>query len=229
MKNSKLFLRAWEWFLQDLLRVTTALENGNLTNGWGVPLKFLSSLPGGSWNIKCSLIITIGCYIISVSSVQFSRSVMSDSLWPHVSQHARPPCPSPTPGVHSNSRPSSRWSHPAISSSVIPFSSCPQSFPATGPFPMSQLFPSGSQSIGAWASASVLPMSIQGWFPLRLIGLISLLSKGLSRVFSSITVRKHRFFGTQPTLWSNYLYITTGKNHSFDYTDLCQQDNVSAF
>ena len=97
MKNSKLFLRAWEWFLQDLLRVTTALENGNLTNGWGVPLKFLSSLPGGSWNIKCSLIITIGCYIISVSSVQFSRSVMSDSLWPHVSQHARPPCPSPAP------------------------------------------------------------------------------------------------------------------------------------
>ena len=128
MKNSKLFLRAWEWFLQDLLRVTTALENGNLTNGWGVPLKFLSSLPGGSWNIKCSLIITIGCYIISVSSVQFSRSVMSDSLWPHVSQHARPPCPSPTPRVHPDPRPSSQCCHPATSS--LSSSSPPASNPS---------------------------------------------------------------------------------------------------
>ena len=118
-------------------------------------------------------------------------------------QHSRTPCLSPTPGVYPNSSPLSWWCHPTISSSVAPFSSCPQSFPATGSFPMTQLFASGSQSIGAWASASVLPMSIQGWFPLRLIGLISLLSKGLSRVFSSTTVWKHQFFGGQLSLWSN--------------------------
>ena len=128
---------------------------------------------------------------------------MSDSLRPHKSQHARPPCPSPTPGVHSNSCASSRWCHPAISSSVTPFSSCPQSFLASGYFPMSQLFALNGQSIGASASASVLPMTIQGWFPLGLTGLISLQSKGLSRVFSNTTVWKHQFFGTQPSLWSN--------------------------
>ena len=139
-----------------------------------------------------------GCF----SSVQFSRSVVSDSLRPHELQHARPPCPSPTPRVHSNSRPSSRWCHPAISSSVIPFS-CPQSFPASGSFPMSQFFTSGGQNIGALASASVLPISIQIWFPLGLTGLISLLSKGLSSVFSSTTLQKHQFFGTQPSLWSS--------------------------
>ena len=111
---------------------------------------------------------------------------MSDSLWRHESQHARPPCPSPTPGVHANSCPSSQWCHPTISSSIIPFSSCLQSFPASGSFPMIQFFASGGQSIGA--SASVLPMNIQCWFPLGLTGLISLQSKGLSRVFSSTTV-----------------------------------------
>ena len=113
----------------------------------------------------------------SFSSVQFSCSVVSDSLWPHESQHARPPCPSPTPGVHSNSCPSSRWCHPSILSSVVPFSSCPQSFPASGSFQMSQLFTSGGQSIGVSASASVLPMNIQDWFPLGWTGWISLLSK----------------------------------------------------
>ena len=113
------------------------------------------------------------------SSVQFSHSVMSDSLRPHESQHARPPCPSPTPGVHSHSPPLSQWCHPTISSSVIPFASCPLSFPASGSFQMSQLFASGGQSIGVSASTSVLPMNIQGWFPLGLNGLISLLSKGL--------------------------------------------------
>ena len=136
-------------------------------------------------------------------SVQFSRSVMSNSLQPHESQHSRPPCPSPTPGVHSNSCPSSRWCHPAISSSVVPFSSCIQSFPASGSFQMSQLFASGGKSIGASALASVLPMNIQDWFPLGLTGLISLQSKGLSRVFSSTTVQKHQFFSTQFSLWSN--------------------------
>ena len=129
----------------------------------------------------------------------FSRSVMSDSLWPHGLQHARPPCPSPTPRVYSNSCPSNLWCHPTISSSVIPFS-CPQSFPASGSFPESRLFTVGGQSIGA--SASVLPMNIQSWFPLRLTGWISLLSKGLSKVFSS-TIQRHQFFGAQPSLWSN--------------------------
>ena len=150
-------------------------------------------------------------------SVQFSHSVVSDSLWPRELQHARPPCLSPTPGVHPNPCPLSRWCHPTISSSVIPFSSCLQSFPASGSFPMSQLFTSGGQSIGVSALASVLPMSIQGWLPLGLAGLISLLSKGLSRIFSNTTVQKHQFFGAQllysSTLTSIHDYW---KNHSFD-------------
>ena len=136
-------------------------------------------------------------------SVQFSRSVVSDSLWPHESQHARPPCPSPTPGVHSDSRPSSQWCHPATSSSIIPFSSCPQSLPASGSFPMSQLFAWGGQSIGVSASASVLPTNTQDWSHLGCTGLITLLSKGLSRGFSNTTVQKHRFLGAQLSLWSN--------------------------
>ena len=138
------------------------------------------------------------------SSVQFSHSVVSDSLWPHESQHARPPCPSPTPGVHSNSRPSSQWCHPAISSSVIPFSSCPQSPPASGSFPMSQLFTWGGQSIGVSASASVLPMNTQDQSPLEWTGWISLQSKGLSRVFSNTTVQKHQFFGAQLSSQDNH-------------------------
>ena len=134
------------------------------------------------------------------SSVQFSRSVVSDYLRPHESQHARPPCPSPTPGVHSNSCPSSQWCPPAISSSVDPFSSCPQSLPESGSFPMSQLFAWGGQSIGISASASVLPMNTQDWSPLRWTGWISLQSKGLSRVFSNTTVQKHQFFGAPLSL-----------------------------
>ena len=129
-------------------------------------------------------------------SVQFNRSVVSDSLWPHELQHARPPCPSPTPGVRSDSRPSSRWCHPAISSSVIPFFSC-QSLPASKSFPMSQLFPSGGQSIGVSASTSVLSMNIQDWSPLGWTGWISLQSQGLSSIFSNTTVQKHQFFGAQ--------------------------------
>ena len=135
--------------------------------------------------------------------IQFSHSVMSDSLWPHESQHARPHSPSPTPGVHPNSCASSRWCHPAISSSVIPFSSCTQSLPASESFPMSQLFASGGQSIGASASTSVLPMNTQDWYPLGWTGWISLQSKELSRVFSITTVQKHQFFGTQPSSQSN--------------------------
>ena len=137
---------------------------------------------------------------VQFSSVQFSRSVMSDSLWPHESQHARPPCPSPTPGVHSNSCPSSLWCHPAISSSVVPFSSCPHSLPASGSFPMSQLFAWGGQSTGVSTSASVLPMNTQDWSPLGWTGWISLQSKGLSSIFSSTTVQKHQFFSAQLSL-----------------------------
>ena len=134
---------------------------------------------------------------------QFSQSVVSDSFRPHELQHARPPCPSPTPGVYSNPCPSSRWCHPTISSSVVPFSSCPQSLPASGSFPMTQLFTWGGQSIGVSASAPVLPMNIQDWSPLGWTGCISLQSKGLSRVFSSTTVQKHQFFGAQLSSQSN--------------------------
>ena len=133
-------------------------------------------------------------------SVQFSHSVTSDSLWPHGPQHARPPCPSPAPGAYSNSCPLSQWCHPTISSSVDPFSSHLQSFPASGSFQMSQFLASGGQSIGVSASASVLPINIQDWFPLGWTGWISLQSKELSRVFSNTTVQKHQFFGTQPSL-----------------------------
>ena len=152
------------------------------------------------------------------SSVQLSRSVVSDSLRPHEPQHARPPCPSPTPGVHPNPCPSSQWCHPAISSSVIPFSSCPQSFPASGSFPMSQFFTSGGQSIAVSASTSVLPMNTQDWSPLGWNSWISLQFKGLSRVSSNTTVQNHQFLGDQLSLWSNS-HIHTWSNshiHSFD-------------
>ena len=144
--------------------------------------------------------------------------------------NARLCCPSLSPRVCSNTHPLSWWCHRTISSSVIPFSSCFQSFLASGSFPMSQFFASGGQSIGVSASASVLLMNVQGWFPLGLTALISLQSKGLSRVFSSTTVRKHRLFGAQPSLWSSsHIWMWLWKNHSFDYTDLCQQKNVSTF
>ena len=142
----------------------------------------------GTWNVRS---MNQGKF----TSVQFSHSVMSDSLRPHGVKHARPPCLSPTPGAYSNSCPLSRWCHPTISSSVIPFSSHLQSFSASESFQMSQFFASGGQSIGISASASVLPMNIQDWFPLEWTGWISLQSKGLSRVFSNTTVQKHQFFG----------------------------------
>ena len=137
------------------------------------------------------------------SSAQFSHSVVSDSLRPHESQHARPPCPSPTPGVHSDSCPSSPWCHPAISSSVVPFSSCPQSPSASESFPMHQLFAWGGQSTGVLALASFLPKNTQDWSPLEWSGWISLKSKGLSRVFSNTTVQKHQFFSAQLSSQSN--------------------------
>ena len=155
---------------------------------------------------------------------------MSDSLWPHRLKHTRLPCPSPSPRACSNSCPFRWWCHPTISFSVIPFSSCLQSFPASGSFLKSQLFISGGQTIGALASASVLPMNIQSWFPLGLTGLISLKSKGLSIVFSSTTVTEginssalSLFYCPALTLVHDYW-----ENHSFDYMDLCRQSNVSA-
>ena len=159
-------------------------------------------------------------------SVQFSHSVISDSLWLHELQHARPPCPLPTPGVHPNPCPSSQWCHPAISSSVVLFSSCPQSFPASGSFQMSQLFASGGQSIGVSASTSVLPMNTQDWSPLGWTGWISL----ESRVYPTPQ------FKTINSLALSFLYSPTltsihdhWKNHSLDETDLCWQSNVFAF
>ena len=158
------------------------------------------SVPGYLPFVPVGLFLSNG-WFCSVSSVQFSRSVRL--LRPHESQHTRPPYPSQTPRVYPNSCPSSRWCHPAISSSVVPFSSCPQSPPASGSFPMSQLFSWGGQSIGVSASASVLPMNTQDWSPLGWTGWISLQSKGLSRVFSNTTAQKHQVFGAQLSSQSN--------------------------
>jgi len=160
--------------------------------------------------------ITKNHLTFSQSVSQFSYSVVSDSLRPHESQHARPPCPSPTPGVHSNSCASSQWCHPAISSSVVPFSSCPQSLQASESFPMSQLLTWGGQSIGASALASILPKNTQDWSPLEWTGWISLQSKWLSRVFSNTTVQKHQFFGAQLSSQSYFHIHNHRKNHSLD-------------
>ena len=159
-----------------------------------------------NYSDNCSRVLSI-CELLALSkspissgvfsSVQFSRSIVSDSLRPHEPQHARPPCPSPTPGVHPNPCPLNQWCHPTISSSVFPFTSFPLSLPASRSFPMSQFFPSGGQSIGISASTSVLPMNTQDWSPLGWTGWISLQSKGLSRVFSNTTVQKYQFFCPQ--------------------------------
>ena len=154
---------------------------------------------------------------LRISSVQFSCSIMSDSSWPHGMQHTRPPCPSPTPGVHSDSCPLSRWCHPTISSSVIPFSSHLQCFPESGSFQMSQFFASGGQYIGVSALASVLPKKSQGWSPLEWTGWISLQSKGLSRVFSNTTVQEHQFFSALPSSQSNsHIHTWPQEKHSLD-------------
>ena len=157
------------------------------------------SKSGCSWSLTSPEDPSLGLTSIVLL---FSHSVMSDSLWSHGLQQARPPCPSLSPRISSNSSSGSQWRYPTISSSVIPFSSCLQSFPASGSFPMSQFFTSGGQSIGASASASVLPMNAQGWFPLRLTSLISLW-KLLSKVLSSTTIWKLQFFSIQPSLWSS--------------------------
>ena len=162
--------------------------------------------------MKCWSLNT-GLLSVQFSSVQFSLWVVSDSLRPHESQHARPPSPSPSARVHSDSCPLSRWCHPAISSSVVHFSSCPQSLPATGSFQMSQFFAWGGQSIGVSALASVLPKNTQDWSPLGWTGWISLQFKGLSRVFSSTTVQKHQFFGTQLSSQSNSHQRRANQNH----------------
>ena len=178
--------------------------------------------------------VTIHCFLARIfcrsSSnllllLLFSGPVMSNLLWSHGLQHTRPPCPSPSPGVCPSSCPLPWWYHPAISSSDALYSFCLQSFPASGTFPMSWLFASGDQNTGASASASVIPMSIQGWFPLSETGLISLLSKGISGVFSSTAVQRNQFFGALPSLRSSSHW----EDHSLDYRDLCWQSDVSAF
>ena len=182
---------------------------------WRTLTSFYSTLSFDDWpeslvKVQGALLET---EIIDTQS-QFSCSVVSDSLQPHQLQHDRPPCPSPTPRVYQNSCPLSQWCHSTISSSVVPCSSCLQSFPAWGAFQMSQLFISSGPNTGASASTSVLPMNTQDWFPLVWTGWISLKFKGLSRVFSSTTVWKHQFFDAQLSLWSNshiYLYMTTRK------------------
>ena len=160
----------------------------------------------------------------------FSHSVVLNSWTPHELQHTRLPCPPPIPWVCSNSCPLSQWCHPTISSSVILFSSRLQSFPASGSFPLSWLFTSGGQSIGASASASVFPINIQSWYPLKLAGFISLLSQGLSRAFFRTTVWKHRYFSIQPSVESNsHIVLDYWKNHSFDWMNLFQVSVVPAF
>ena len=175
------FFTNWNNFFFNLYGNTKNLDSQN-------------SLEQNEWSWKNQSL-----WLQTFSSVQFSQSVVSKSLRPHGLQHARLPCPSPTPRAYSNSCPSIQWCHPTISSSVIPFS-CPQSFPASGSFQMSQLFTSGGQSIGVSASASVLSLNIQDWFPLGWTGLFSLQSKRFSRVFSNTTVQKHQFFSAQLSL-----------------------------
>ena len=166
------------------------------------PFNWSTFLASVCWFLEWKLFLLLYqiYQLFKLSSVQFSHSLMSDSLPPHEPQHARPSCPSPTHRVHPNPCPSSRWCHPTILSSVIPFSSCPQSFPASGSFPMTQLFAWGGQIIGVSASASVLPMNTQDWSPLGWTGWISLQSTGLSGVFSNTPVQKHQFYGAQLSL-----------------------------
>ena len=183
----------------------SCLENSMDSRAWWATVHGVAkSWTGLKWlSTAFSTLLIIHLYMYSVSSVQFSCSVMSDSLGPHELQHARPPYPSPTPRVYSNSCPLSWWCHPAISSSVISLSSCTQSLPASGSFPMKQLFAWGGQRSGVSASASVLPMNIQDWSLLGWTAWVSLQSKGLSRVLSNTTVQKHQFFGAHLSSQSN--------------------------
>ena len=202
-------MRVWSMGWEDPLEESMATHSSILA--WRIlwteepgGLQFMGSQRVGcnSSDLHTTGIVKDHIYVCGCS-VQFSCSVVSDSLRPHELQHARPPCLSPTPGVHWDSRPLSQWCHPAISSFVVPFSSCPQSLSSSESFPVSQLFAWGGQSIGVSASAWVLPKNTQDWSPLEWTGWISLQSKGLSRVFSNITVQKHQFFGTQLSSQSN--------------------------
>ena len=185
-------LHIWKWRISTIFIIKWMVPANNvisiLRKVGGLEVGGIKEIRYSKWNIL---------------SVHFSRSVMSNSMRPHESQHTRSPCPSPTPRVYSNSCPSSQWCHPAISSSGVPFSSCPQSLPESESFPMSQLFAWGGQSTGVSALASVLPMNIQDWSPLDWTGWISLQSKGLSRVFSNTTVQTRQFFSTQLSSQSN--------------------------
>jgi len=200
----QLFVTLWTVALQAPLSM--GFSRKEYWSGW--PCLSSGDLP--DTGIESTSLMSVSCIGRQVlkHSVQFSHSVVSDSLWAPGLQHTRPPCRSPTPGAYPNLCPLSQWCHPTISSSVIPFSSCPQSFPASGSFPMSQFFASSGQRIGVSASTSVLPMNTQDWSPLGWTHWISLQSKGLSRVSSNTTVQKHQFFGTQPSSQSNS-YIHT--------------------
>ena len=154
---------------------------------------------------------------------------MSDSIRPQELQHVRLPCPSLSPRICSNSCPLSQWCHPTISSSVVPFSSCPQSFPASGSSPRSHFFTSGGQNIGTFASASVLPGKVQGWYPLGQTALITLQSKRLSRIFSKTTIQKHQFFSAQPSLWPNLTSIQATRKTKALHMHLCHQRGTSPF
>ena len=197
--NCGKFFKIWEYqtcFLRNLFAGPEAtVRTGHGTTDWFQIGKGICK--------GCILSPCLFNFYAEFSSVQFSHSVMSDSLWPRESKHARPPCPSPTPRVYSNSCPLSQWCHPAISSSVVPFSSSPQFLPASGSFPKSQIFEWSGQSIGVSALASVLPMNTQDWSPSEWTCWTSLQSKGLSRVFSNTTVQKYQFFGAQLSSQSN--------------------------
>ena len=188
------------WYFLSMLIKATSLKR------LLIRVKEESEKAGLKLNIQKTKIVASG----PINSVQFSRLVVSNSLWPH-GQHARPPCPSPTPRVYPNSFPLSQWCHPTISSSVIPFSSCLQSFPASASFPMSQFFSSGGQSIGTSASASILPRNVQDWFPLGLTSLDSLQSKGLSRVFSNATVQSINSLAFSFLYSPTLTHMTAGK------------------
>ena len=196
MQETQILYLGWKDPLEKEMATHSSILAWEITEGYS------------PWGHKESDMTEHACTMICIfSSIQFSRSVMSNSLWSHGLQHVRLPCPSPTSGAYSNSCPSSWWCHPAISSSVIPFSSRLQSFPASRSFTMSHFLSSGGQNIGVSASASVLPMNIQDWFPLGWTVFISLQSKGLSRVFSDPTVEKHQFFSAQLSFFL-YFYIT---------------------
>ena len=195
----QILFEAWVWSVSYSTAQSSAALGSTNDQIWGLQAPIGRTKPKNMDGEKLYFIsLTSNWNIRDYANTWFSLvAQLCPTLWPHEPQHARPPGPSPTPRVHPNPCPLNRWCHPTISSSVVPFSSCPQSFPASGSFQMSQFFLSGGQSIGAPASTSVLPMKTQDWSPLGWTGWISLQSKGLSRLFSNTTVQKHQFFGAQ--------------------------------